>query len=599
MSPIWYRAAMSMCLATVLAQGMLPSLARASGAAEICADFLEQPDDPKRREACLEALDAAPQAAAGAAAAQSQSMLSSADVRILRILEVDPAGEAPPIRPNQNVSRMCATQNESAIAMDPRNAKNLFVLSHATENRFQLGMMAAFSNDGGGTWIHADDETDPPFPDGVIADGQGSLPRANYDPSASWDELGNLFIAHATDPIPGQQNQKISLSISTNGGQDFTHVALLGDSSDYPTVATGPPSEPGADGSVWLSYQSNDALIAHGAPVYESGAPAARVGAFGPPVILPESSSSGSRCAFGEIALGPDGQVLVACQGRRVNEGGPHEIYAYLDPDGLGAAPFGSPVIVGTININRAGERIPAQQESDVGSEVGLAWDRSGGPYSGRVHLVYTDEIPNGSKDFDIFVRHSDDDGLTWSSPVQVNDDDTTMSQFLPAIAVDQTTGHVAVSWHDARNHPPADGNINNRKTQLFAALSVDGGESFSANVLASGTEAFDVQTMSWVASGGVSDDDLAELPPGTPGYSDLGYGDYTDLAFAGYAFYPVWADNSNSTGDNPDHAGQCGSPQIDGMEIYTVPEPSQFAMTGSGALLLLALAGRARRRSR
>ena len=32
-------------------------------------------------------------------------------------------------------------------------------------------------------------------------------------------------------------------------------------------------------------------------------------------------------------------------------------------------------------------------------------------------------------------------------------------------------------------------------------------------------------------------------------------YGDYTGLSYLGGSFYPSWADNSNSTGDNPDGA--------------------------------------------
>jgi len=33
-------------------------------------------------------------------------------------------------------------------------------------------------------------------------------------------------------------------------------------------------------------------------------------------------------------------------------------------------------------------------------------------------------------------------------------------------------------------------------------------------------------------------------------------FGDYTGLTFYGGTFYPCWADNSNSTGDNPAGAG-------------------------------------------
>ena len=40
-------------------------------------------------------------------------------------------------------------------------------------------------------------------------------------------------------------------------------------------------------------------------------------------------------------------------------------------------------------------------------------------------------------------------------------------------------------------------------------------------------------------------------------------YGDYAGLAFYNGAFYPVWADNSNSTGDNPDGT-------LNELDIYT-----------------------------
>ena len=39
-----------------------------------------------------------------------------------------------------------------------------------------------------------------------------------------------------------------------------------------------------------------------------------------------------------------------------------------------------------------------------------------------------------------------------WSAPVTVNDDKVHASQFLPRLAVDQTTGNVAISWYDTRN---------------------------------------------------------------------------------------------------------------------------------------------------
>ena len=79
-------------------------------------------------------------------------------------------------------------------------------------------------------------------------------------------------------------------------------------------------------------------------------------------------------------------------------------------------------------------------------------WDATGGPFNNRIYLVYTDETVNENNDTDILVRTSTDDGATWSAPVRVNDDATTRSQFLPYIALDRTTGTVAVGFHDARN---------------------------------------------------------------------------------------------------------------------------------------------------
>ena len=73
----------------------------------------------------------------------------------------------------------------------------------------------------------------------------------------------------------------------------------------------------------------------------------------------------------------------------------------------------------------------------------------------------------------DIFLTYSDDDGRTWSTPVEVNDDSsdadgspvanesfnpndevTGRSQYQPEIAVDPTTGTLVLSWRDARNDP-------------------------------------------------------------------------------------------------------------------------------------------------
>ena len=62
-----------------------------------------------------------------------------------------------------------------------------------------------------------------------------------------------------------------------------------------------------------------------------------------------------------------------------------------------------------------------------------------------------------------------------------------------------------------------------------YLAFSTDGGLSFGANIR---------------VSAGASNAKVANSP--------VDYGDYTGLAFDSGVAHPAWADNSDSTGDNP-----------------------------------------------
>jgi hypothetical protein len=49
-----------------------------------------------------------------------------------------------------------------------------------------------------------------------------------------------------------------------------------------------------------------------------------------------------------------------------------------------------------------------------------------------------------------------------------------------------------------------------------------------------------------------------------------LDYGDYSDIAFQNGVFFPVWADNSNSTGDNPSELDTNCNCMLIKFDIYT-----------------------------
>src|SRR5262249_8078752 len=160
-----------------------------------------------------------------------------------------------------------------------------------------------------------------------------------------------------------------------------------------------------------------------------------------------------------------------------------------VDADGLGAGGFGARVTAHSTNVGGTASVPPQPGPFNVGgrtidAEANVAYDLSGGVHNGRGYMVYTERTsvpPPGNNNTDIFVIYSDNDGTSWSSPVRVNDDPSAgtvgATQYLPAIAVDQSTGIVAVSWYDTRNS----GTGTTRDT--YASVSVDGGTHFAPNL--------------------------------------------------------------------------------------------------------------------
>lgn len=108
-----------------------------------------------------------------------------------------------------------------------------------------------------------------------------------------------------------------------------------------------------------------------------------------------------------------------------------------------------------------------------------IAADNSWGQFRGRLYLVYASNNPagNGNKS-DIFSRYSTDQGATWSSPVIVNDDPNSQSnfQFFPAIWCDKETGRLFAKWYDTRRVPTSD------SMDVYASYSDDGGVTWAPN---------------------------------------------------------------------------------------------------------------------
>jgi len=334
------------------------------------------------------------------------------------------------------------------------------------------------------------------------------------DQQLAWDRFGNLWMTYLLN-----SNDDILVALSTDGGKSFTKVADIVTSGDQPSISAGA-------NSVWISFTGK------GKQVQAFGARVTGLGRFGS-FSTPENVPSPGNGDYGDTAVGPGGQVMVTYQNSENGVGGT-DVFTAVDPDGLGPAGFNAPVLVAHSRVGGF-DPIPAQPDRTIDAEANLAWDRSGGAHNGRAYLVWTQEAPNGSNDTDIELQYSDDNGATWSPAVRVNDDRTLNSQYDPAIALDQTTGNVALSWYDTRSDLGTGGSgdtngVPNDDFQIWATYSTNGGATLAPNFRVSNGTSNAVDANSF-----------------------FDVGDYTHAAFAGGVFWPAWSDNSNSTGTNPD----------------------------------------------
>ncbi|HEX8912024.1 MAG TPA: sialidase family protein, partial [Humisphaera sp.] len=420
---------------------------------------------------------------------------------------------------NVDVAPVEGNQSEPAIAVDPSNPLRLFAAANNddedSQNPDATGLTAAYSVDGGLTWVHR-----------KMADGTDGIEPACCDPSAAFDAFGNLFFAYVN-----ADTDAVEVVLSTDGGKTFAPLTEYKGDADQPTVNTGP-------GSVWVTFAKDAPVVAVGAAVTGLG----QVAEFGKVAKMPGSGNAN----FGDIAVGPDGQVAVTWQkdgGRRGTIG------VNVDPDGLGPLPFNKKAVKAATTTVRQFYDVPAQSSRGIDAEAALAWDTSSGPFRGRLYLAYTDDTRAPKHDTDVFLKYSDDNGATWSQPARVNDDAGTNSQFFPRLAVDPTTGRFALSWYDAREDlgdatpPPAgqDPDLPNDEVALYAAW----GEPTASGVVLSANAR---------VSGGTTSADAS--------FNSIDLGDYTGLALYGGVMHPAWADNSESAGTIPGPDGE--------LDVYT-----------------------------
>ncbi len=511
-------------------------------------------------------------------------------------------GNANPV----NGTREIGDQNTVQIAVNPVDTRFAVMVTNDRPGSFLnrpdptdtflnggpfLGVYV--SNDGGRSWSPSPTIFNRVF-DGVF--DVPFNPESRYHASIAYDRQGNLHVVYVAEPamptpvftslFPGPT--VIVYAISRDNGQTFQPQLLTGraDGNDRPNVAVGPDAQNPALDAVYVTFHTGDGSTGNPDSIVILGAQVPPALPNLPPIQTPVPQffnnlgvpnffsvvSSSNSPNFPIATVGPNGEVAVTWQTpvelTNASFQGPSTVNVAVDLNGLlGGLSFTS---IRTVTSSDVGSNdmipalnpyalnipiidlflVPSPPDEQAYASPLVAYDRSGGPHNGRLYLVYVDEQANESDNMDIYLRFSDDDGSTFSDPVRVNDDLGVNSQFHPSLSVDQSNGVVVVGWYDARNDffgGTADTDIGtvsgifggtltgvNTDVEYFVTASYDGGESFMPNVLVSGGSSNAIRNYLTSFTGAL-------------------LGNYTGITVANGVILAAWADNSNSTGDNPD----------------------------------------------
>jgi hypothetical protein len=390
---------------------------------------------------------------------------------------------------NYNISQDSTPQNEPSVKFNAKFPNRVV----AAWRDFRTGVNPAirrvgysYSSDGGATWSVS----------ALLPIIDASHPRTS-DPVVGTDTSGNFYIA--TISIDNSNaNGEILVYKSTDGGVTFPlgYIAQGGSNNEDKEWITcdltkGTSLYKNTIYCSWTRFGNPSGILLtksiNGGINWTS------------PVQVSSSSSSGSvqgSCP----AVGPNGELYIVYVGGT----GSNDIIYFNKSTNGGTSFTGEQIIAqGTspiIPISSSGVTFPS-----------ITVDNSGGPRNGTLYVTWCD-ARNG--DPDIFLISSTNQGVSWSTPVRVNDDaiNNGKLQCWPWIAVNEI-GNLAILFFDSRN------STSTTIIETWIGRSIDGGQTFINERLSS-----------------------VPSPTNSPN-TDVRYGDYINVDYRGTKIVPVWTD--------------------------------------------------------
>jgi len=404
-------------------------------------------------------------------------------------------------------------QVEPTIAVDPHNpsvvvagAQDYRLLStggHRWHGYYR-------SVDGGQTWsvILLPGYLGDNSPQGLASPLHGVF-LATSDPVLAFDRSGNVYYVGITAAATFSSNSGFNLFVAKfiNDGADYAFTTLLPRSlyglADKPWITVDTSGGP-RDGTVYVTY---DTFSLSG-------------GATDAGVALIRSTDGGITYSFPLLAVrqGFVSGVAVDAQGR--------VFVSSLTP---GRSRTSSNIAVAVSNDGGL-----AFHGHEIAASVSLAPS----PLPGNSFRFFTipqiaadsrgayivwDDYAKGNSN--VMFTKSTDGGVTWTSPIQVNDM-TTGQHFFSTISV--SGGTISIAWYDSRLGELSSGTIT--ALDVFYASSKDGGLTFSPNTRITSTS-FNPNTV-----------ERADF-----GDPEIFMGDYIQIASSPTTAHVIWADNRDA----------------------------------------------------
>jgi hypothetical protein len=385
---------------------------------------------------------------------------------------------------NINISQNSAPQNEPSVGISRKDPNR--VVAAWRDFRYGVDPVAnrrvgySYSTNGGLTWSNS------ALLDSTLIPGY----TRNSDPVVAVDTAGNFYISVITITFP-TGDLALAIYKSTDGGVTFPNAYMC---------ASG-----GTEDKEWLtsdlSFSSpyvNTLYITWTRFAGGTGIKLTKSVNGGVNWTAPVSISDGTNVQGSNVAVSRNGQINVTWLGFSFNA------TVMYDRSTNGGASFGTDVAVAT-------GPFPSGLPNNVNSFPFIDVDRSTGPFGGMIYIVFAD---NRNGDCDVFLCRSTNAGMNWSTPLRVNNDPIGNGkiQYWPCIAVNET-GNISIIFMDTRNTP------NNTIIEAFLARSTDGGLSFTNELISN-----------------------EQSPTSIPG-SNVRFGDYIDVDYAGTKVVPVWTD--------------------------------------------------------